>query len=35
VDELMVVTITFDHQARVHSYELLADAFALDSGGRG
>src|SRR5690349_4204739 len=28
-DELMVVTITFDHAARRRSYELLADAFGL------
>jgi luciferase family oxidoreductase group 1 len=27
-DEVMVVTITYDHQARRRSYELLADAFA-------
>src|SRR5262245_2076712 len=26
-DEIMVVTITFDHQARRQSYELLAEAF--------
>jgi luciferase family oxidoreductase group 1 len=30
VAEVIVVTITHDHQARVHSYELLADAFGLD-----
>ena len=29
VDELLVVTITHDHGARVRSYELLADAFGL------
>ncbi|HLW70833.1 MAG TPA: LLM class flavin-dependent oxidoreductase [Candidatus Binataceae bacterium] len=29
VDELMVVTIVHDHQARLRSYELLAQAFAL------
>lgn len=29
VNEIMVVTITHDHDARVHSYELLADAFGL------
>lgn len=29
-DEVMVVTITFDPQARRHSYELLADLFGLD-----
>jgi luciferase family oxidoreductase group 1 len=28
-EEIMVVTITHDHAARVHSYELLADAFEL------
>ena len=28
-DELMVVTITYDHEARRRSYELLADAFGL------
>ena len=28
-EEVMVVTITHDHVARVHSYELLADAFGL------
>ena len=28
-DEVMVVTITFDHAARVRSYELLAHAFDL------
>jgi alkanesulfonate monooxygenase SsuD/methylene tetrahydromethanopterin reductase-like flavin-dependent oxidoreductase (luciferase family) len=27
--EVMVVTITFDHEARRRSYELLAEAFAL------
>ena len=29
IDELMVVTITHSHQARMRSYELLADAFEL------
>jgi alkanesulfonate monooxygenase SsuD/methylene tetrahydromethanopterin reductase-like flavin-dependent oxidoreductase (luciferase family) len=29
VDELMVVTIVHDHQARMRSYELLAEAFGL------
>lgn len=29
VDELMVVTIVFDHEARRRSYELLAEAFSL------
>ena len=28
-EELLVVTITHDHAARVRSYELIADAFAL------
>ncbi|AHG92490.1 luciferase family oxidoreductase, group 1 (plasmid) [Gemmatirosa kalamazoonensis] len=28
-DEVMVVTITYDHAARVRSYELLAEAFGL------
>jgi luciferase family oxidoreductase group 1 len=28
-DEVMVVTITYSHEARCRSYELLADAFAL------
>ena len=28
-DEVIVVTITFDHEARRRSYELLADAFDL------
>ncbi len=28
-DEVMVVTITYDHAARLRSYELLADAFGL------
>jgi luciferase family oxidoreductase group 1 len=30
-DELIVVTITFDHAARRRSYELLADAFGLSA----
>ena len=29
-DEVMVVTITYDFAARVHSYELLAKAFGLE-----
>jgi hypothetical protein len=29
VEELMVVTIVHDHRARMHSYELLAEAFNL------
>ncbi len=32
VEEVMVVTITFDHTARVRSYELLAEAFGLSGG---
>ena len=28
-EEAIVVTITYDHQARKHSYELLADIFGL------
>jgi hypothetical protein len=28
-DEVIVVTITYDHQARRRSYELLAEAFGL------
>lgn len=28
-DELMIMTVTHDHAARVHSYELLAEAFHL------
>jgi luciferase family oxidoreductase group 1 len=28
-DELMIVTITYDHQARRRSYELIAEAFGL------
>jgi luciferase family oxidoreductase group 1 len=28
-DEVMVITITGDYASRLHSYELLADAFAL------
>jgi luciferase family oxidoreductase group 1 len=31
LDELMVVTITHDHQARLRSYELLAAAFCLEA----
>jgi alkanesulfonate monooxygenase SsuD/methylene tetrahydromethanopterin reductase-like flavin-dependent oxidoreductase (luciferase family) len=30
-DEVIVVTITFDHAARRRSYELLAHAFGLDA----
>jgi luciferase family oxidoreductase group 1 len=29
VDELMIVTVVHDHQARMRSYELLAEAFEL------
>ncbi|HVB01009.1 MAG TPA: LLM class flavin-dependent oxidoreductase [Acidimicrobiales bacterium] len=29
VDEIVAVTITHDHQARAHSYELLAQAFEI------
>jgi luciferase family oxidoreductase group 1 len=31
-DEVIVVTITYDHLARRRSYELLADAFGLSAG---
>jgi hypothetical protein len=31
---VMAVTITHDHAARVHSYEILADAFGLEAAGR-
>ncbi len=30
-EEVMVVTITFDHQLRMRSYELVAEAFGLDA----
>jgi hypothetical protein len=30
-EEMMVVTICHDHEARVHSYELLAREFGLDA----
>ncbi len=30
-DEVMIVTITYDHAARLRSYELIAQAFGLDS----
>jgi len=33
VDEIMVVTIAYDHQARRRSYELLAEAFGLPAAG--
>jgi hypothetical protein len=32
-DEVMAVTITYDHAARRRSYELLAEAFGLARGG--
>ena len=32
-DELMITTMVYDHQARRHSYELLARAFALTPSG--
>lgn len=31
VDELMVVTIVWDHDARVHSYELIAEEFEMSA----
>ena len=31
VDEVMIVTITYDHEARRRSYELLAQVFGLES----
>jgi luciferase family oxidoreductase group 1 len=30
-DEMMIVTITYDHDARCRSYELIADAFGLSA----
>ena len=33
-EEVMVVTITFDHEARRRSYELIAEAFDLAAAGR-
>jgi luciferase family oxidoreductase group 1 len=30
-EELMIVTITHSHEARRHSYELIAEAFGIDS----
>jgi fructose-1-phosphate kinase PfkB-like protein len=30
-EEVMVVTITHAHAARMHSYELIAQAFALSA----
>jgi len=32
-DELMITTMVYDHAARRHSYELLAEAFALTPAG--
>jgi len=32
-DELMVTSMVYDHGARKHSYELLAQAFALQARG--
>ena len=34
-DEMMIVTITFEHAARRRSYELIADAFGLITQSRG
>ena len=35
-DEVMITSMIYDHGARVHSYELMAEAFGLvDSGGEG
>jgi luciferase family oxidoreductase group 1 len=34
-DELMITTMVYDHAARRHSYELLAEAFALEPAGAG
>jgi luciferase family oxidoreductase group 1 len=31
VDELMLITVVHDHEARKHSYELLADAFEIEA----
>ncbi len=33
-EEVIVVTITYDHAARRRSYELIADAFGITRGGR-
>ena len=30
-DEVMITTMIYDHEARKHSYELLAEAFGLRS----
>jgi luciferase family oxidoreductase group 1 len=32
-DEVMVTSMIYDHGARTHSYELMAEAFGLDVGG--
>ena len=32
-EELTIVTITHEHEARRRSYELIAEAFALDASG--
>lgn len=32
-DEVMIVTITYDHEARRRSYELIADEFRVSGGG--
>ena len=34
-DEVIVVTITYDHEARRRSYELIADAFELGRAAEG
>ena len=34
-DEVMVTTMIYDHAARRHSYELLAEAFGLRADGVG
>jgi len=33
-EEVMVVTITYDHEARMRSYELVAEAFGLSAAPR-
>jgi hypothetical protein len=30
LDEILVVTVVYEHQARVHSYKLLSEAFGLN-----
>jgi alkanesulfonate monooxygenase SsuD/methylene tetrahydromethanopterin reductase-like flavin-dependent oxidoreductase (luciferase family) len=32
VDELMLITVVHDHEARKRSYQLLAEAFGLEQG---